>query len=606
MGKRKKSKATRILQGGRHYRPDEEIFKTVPSGRGNPRYSIDDMCRLAARRGGECLSPRYINSATKLRWRCADGHQWVARPASILRGSWCPDCVNRPDRPHGPGRGGRPRKHPPKPPGPWAGTGRTRPKTIEEMRELARSRGGECLSEEIVNTRQPLLWRCHLGHEWQANPMNILQGCWCQICSGSLGERLCRNVLERLFGAQFPKRRPIWLKVGRRARLELDGYCEALGIAFEYQGNQHYAQCHFFAGHDLSRVQENDARKRQRCADRGVGLIIVDEFDNLRQAGAVVDAVLKAVEAAGVALPEGCPLSDLTSLADLFMADIDRLEELARERGGEFVGLAQSGRPSTRFTWKCSSGHQWNMTGDAVRKGSWCPICTGRRRSIEHYRDIARARGGDCLSETVAHNEGPLLWRCADGHTWTATGAAVAISQNWCPVCARDKRRRWRIEDARAHAEAHGGACLTESFNNQNDQLRFRCVEGHEWSRSVRHTLLRGAWCQECERAAGKRTPSPFTLDVMKEMAAANGGECLAEGPGKSSLKVGWRCRDGHEWQTTPQCVRSGHWCPECARKRIKANSWKTKPRQGATVVKTGRMAPGRVAAPAPSGGSAP
>ncbi|SAK51125.1 hypothetical protein AWB81_00924 [Caballeronia arationis] len=47
---------------------------------------------FAALRGGALLSESYVDAATPLRWQCAFGHVWEARPAAIDR-EWCPDCV---------------------------------------------------------------------------------------------------------------------------------------------------------------------------------------------------------------------------------------------------------------------------------------------------------------------------------------------------------------------------------------------------------------------------------------------------------------------------------------------------------------------------------
>ena len=44
------------------------------------------------RRGGECLASEYVNATTKLWWRCRDGHEWDALPGSIVQGTWCPVC----------------------------------------------------------------------------------------------------------------------------------------------------------------------------------------------------------------------------------------------------------------------------------------------------------------------------------------------------------------------------------------------------------------------------------------------------------------------------------------------------------------------------------
>jgi hypothetical protein len=53
------------------------------------------MRALARERGGQCLSETYVNSRIKLRWQCAQGHVWEATPACIrVAGSWCPVCVH--------------------------------------------------------------------------------------------------------------------------------------------------------------------------------------------------------------------------------------------------------------------------------------------------------------------------------------------------------------------------------------------------------------------------------------------------------------------------------------------------------------------------------
>lgn len=63
---------------------------------GNHTLSIVEMGEIAESRGGLCLSKTYINSKTKIRWQCDEGHIWHATPFSIKnRGSWCPVCNKR-------------------------------------------------------------------------------------------------------------------------------------------------------------------------------------------------------------------------------------------------------------------------------------------------------------------------------------------------------------------------------------------------------------------------------------------------------------------------------------------------------------------------------
>jgi hypothetical protein len=56
--------------------------------------TIEQMIEIAHQRGGECLSNKYVNSQTHLKWRCKSGHTWMARPDNVKNsGSWCPFCA---------------------------------------------------------------------------------------------------------------------------------------------------------------------------------------------------------------------------------------------------------------------------------------------------------------------------------------------------------------------------------------------------------------------------------------------------------------------------------------------------------------------------------
>jgi len=57
----------------------------------NKNWAIGDMKELAERKGGKCLSEKYINAKTYMKWQCADGHVWTAKHNCIRR-SWCPYC----------------------------------------------------------------------------------------------------------------------------------------------------------------------------------------------------------------------------------------------------------------------------------------------------------------------------------------------------------------------------------------------------------------------------------------------------------------------------------------------------------------------------------
>jgi hypothetical protein len=112
------------------------------------------MRTLARKKGGRCISTFYVNSAAPLLWECKADHQCNAVPASIRKGTWCPECAG------------------------------VRPATIGQMQQIARSRGGRCLSERSCNTATKLSWRCSGGHQWSATPFQVKKGHYCPFCAG--------------------------------------------------------------------------------------------------------------------------------------------------------------------------------------------------------------------------------------------------------------------------------------------------------------------------------------------------------------------------------------------------------------------------------------
>ncbi len=60
------------------------------------RLCLKKLSATARERGGELLSTVYVNAREKLLWRCAQGHVWAATADNVRnRGSWCPYCRRR-------------------------------------------------------------------------------------------------------------------------------------------------------------------------------------------------------------------------------------------------------------------------------------------------------------------------------------------------------------------------------------------------------------------------------------------------------------------------------------------------------------------------------
>jgi len=219
---------------------------------GNIKLTIEECREIAEERGGKCLSTKYINNESLLKWECSEGHVWNAIIASIKnQNTWCPDC------------------------------GGSKKLTIEECQQIAKEQGGKCLSTKYINNKSPMKWECYEGHVWNAWFNNIKHGKkWCPYCCKSRSEKLCRKILEELTQEKFPSVRPYFLKHYKTGfNLELDGYCEKLQMAFEYHGVQHYKYFpNFFhkkGKYQFEEQKERDKLKIELCDKNNIKLIII-------------------------------------------------------------------------------------------------------------------------------------------------------------------------------------------------------------------------------------------------------------------------------------------------------------------------------------------
>lgn len=98
---------------------------------------------------------------------------------------------------------------------------------------------------------------------------------------------------------------------------------------------------------------------------------------------------------------------------------------------------------------------------------------------------------------------------------------------------------------------------MSKSYEEGNKKLRWQCSKGHEWD-AVPSSIKAGSWCPYC---AGRHR----TIDYCQDLAKQYGGKCLSKKYLGADKKHKWRCANGHTWKATPNHIRHGTWCPDCA-----------------------------------------
>ena len=309
-----------------------------------PQQYLNRMQALARERNGTCLSPRYKNAQTKLRWRCSQGHIWSATPGHVKQGTWCPECR-------------KPVKL-----------------TLFGMQTIAHSYGGKCLARSLSNANASIEWECIQGHRFKTSAGNVNAGRWCAKCVNLAPltiERL-QSIAAARGGKCLSKkysnnRSPISWQCGKKHRWDTSADSVVQG-----------SWCPVCA--DQSRFGRNTERgtieQMQAVAKSRGGECLSKRYGNnktLLTWRCVVGHTWKAAPAR-VCFGTWCPYC--SKRAPLTIAEMRRI---ARERGGRCLSKLYVNN-STPLIWRCAKKHEWKAKPVHVKNGTWCPECPHQPR----------------------------------------------------------------------------------------------------------------------------------------------------------------------------------------------------------------------------------
>jgi len=394
----------------------------IAAGR-QKRKTLDDCRSLANIRGGVCVSRKYVNSKSKLKWKCACGNKWNATYNTVHNGHWCSKCANLRKR-------------------------RANHLGIEKMHKLAAQRHGKCLSQHYANVNCILDWECAEGHRFPGRVSNVIAGSWCPTCTAGLSgaglsEHLCRLIFEHLYGSAFPRRRLDWLRSESGARMELDGYNEDEAIAFEYQGVQHYKPVIKFKSDHLrlAKLQNRDELKARACKLKNIALVVVPYTVGQRQLESFIRNELRR-------LGKSLPTWDLLPQLDLWLpaVRVDARLTHAKQRG---LALGMTCLSSTylfhdtHLQWRCQTcGHEFPFRPDRLDKVHVpCKKCREVAVAKAHQQNMLRkihailnAQGGKLLTYSGKGQRTSLKIKCNRGHSWQTSWGSLRQGTK-CPEC---------------------------------------------------------------------------------------------------------------------------------------------------------------------------
>ncbi len=175
---------------------------------------------------------------------------------------------------------------------------------------------------------------------------------------------------------------------------------------------------------------------------------------------------------------------------------------------------------------------------------------------LEDCQEYAEEKGGECLSDTYENNTTNMKWKCIKGHFFTRNFKTVKKGL-WCDICNIQKNKPYTIEDIVKYCKENGFICLTKDYKNNKEKMNWKCMKcSYEWK--VCFGSLGG-----CPKCSGK---APLKLEEPQEYAKEKGGQCLSKKYINNLTPLEWKCSKGHKWKSAFGYMKSQNsWCNKCA-----------------------------------------
>lgn len=519
---------------------DAQILKSMQT--------LASMHKFAISRGGLCLADFFRTTKHPIRWQCAQGHIWVARPDYVVKqnGTWCPVC----------GLKERAKKH--------------RRYTISDMQAWAAIRGGKCLSEYFESVEKPLQWQCAQGHIWTTRPHNVIKegGTWCPVCSlANHGANSRKYTLEDMQQWAAQHGGAVLSESFTSVRKPLSWQCaqghiwtaKPAGIVKE--GGSWCPRC-------AKNAPKSIEDMRALAAARG-GYCLSQSYDRANKKLHWRCAAEHEFAQTPNDVQQGswCPVCK-TGLG----------ERICR---AFFEQLFNTIFPKMRPSWlRTSDGRRLELDGystmlaiafehQGLQHYGGVPLFHRTPQRLERLQSNDQRKRDLCKAHNILLIEIPSVLDMRNINEIREHIHYALLKNNLIvpkklftkEIDLSNTYSPQLIRDLQIIAQQHGGRLISTAYLGAETKLEWECSEKHIFMARPAHIKNRHTWCPRC---CGKNK----TIDDMHTLAHARNGQCLSEKYIDRKTALLWQCQYGHQWHTTPDGVIQGAWCPVCANKQ--------------------------------------
>ncbi|PCJ29218.1 MAG: hypothetical protein COA94_02045 [Rickettsiales bacterium] len=399
-------------------------------------------------------------------------------------------------------------------------------------------------SSDYVVTNDVLTILCKNGHEFEMTPSNVKSGHWCPKCLATRAEEKLKAVILERGGILLSD----YVRNYDRVTIQCENNHEFRMTPNSVKSGRWCPKC---SGWCPIQAEE---RLKAVILERG-GILLSDYVKNKEKVtiqcenGHKIEMTPNNVRCGQWCpkcsgwcreYPNNCPIQAEK-----------RLKTVILERGGTL--LSDCIRNNDMVTIQCEKGHEFEMTPSSVKRGYWCPKCSGKCpiQAEERLKTVILERGGILLSDYVKNKEKVTI-QCENNHKFEATPSNVK-SGYWCPKCSAT-----RAEEKLKAVILERGGILLSNYVSIHKKLTIQCENGHKFVMTP-STVESGCWCYGC--LGDSRTQNEEKLEAV---ILERGGTLLSDYFRIHDM-VTIQCKNGHKFKMTPHRVKCGYWCPKCS-----------------------------------------
>jgi hypothetical protein len=258
--------------------------------------------------------------------------------------------------------------------------------------------------------------------------------------------------------------------------------------------------------------------------------------------------------------------------------------ELCKEwnyaKNGDLTPENVSRGRSIKVWWKCKNGHEWeSVVSERVKSWGKCTKCNSIVMTHpELCKEWNHKKNGILTPQDISYGSGKKVWwKCKNGHEWEATVADRSKEKfkNNCPYCSgrrytEARSLAFKFPDIAKEWHPTKNGELTPKDISYTDKTRvwWKCKNGHEWVSNAGSRSYANTQCPYCcnLKTNDDNCLSAIFPDIAKEWHPTKNDKLTPQDVvGGCSKRVWWKCKNGHEWQTTI-ANRTGQQtqCPYC------------------------------------------